>query len=635
MEIQSKFARDMMAQKLMSDNKDNPFNSRYFQPSDALPPTGQDRRSVQGLGYFLPMNVPKYNDKGESIGNAQFKDARWDLPQVTKDFWSAMQLPGKAYKGELGIPSIDNPSFVEGSKDYTLAVGGGSLLSSRVPGFVPEGSLGIFAGKSAKNFPVVSQAQNQSKKVLQDQNRLMGEYQYVSNELTKGRMQLGDDVADKLTQRKNQLMDQMESNTSQIGKLDDEAMGSLEKRFASTSEKSFFMETDREFGKGLFKLPDNKFRFEIDDRPANIKLNIGDDADALFSEITGDALERVLPRTDIGITKQLSEFLDHDELFAAYPQLSKYPVKIKFDTNDAARGSFRPRDKQITINLADMRPLMSGLSTTGRTLKKDIKSTLMHEVQHAIQEIEGFARGSNPNVANADAAVSQAVRQRQDILLTNQTGHNTYNAARADLVRLGGAERIKYYEQKSLLDSHQPRLLFNQVNWYKYGDDIRREVTKELGFAYNKRKSANREQWISRAFAKLAEKEREAMPMSARLADTLSLKEIKSQYGKASRITDKNYNSFADYRNARFSLEQIQGSNRYSSGNPYRDYNIYRDSLGEVEARAVQARVEPAKTNPYNRSFFPPDQFQEGSMDAAPPFGLRNTLRQEGGFFKE
>jgi hypothetical protein len=37
MEMQSnKFARNMMAQKLMSENKDNPFNSRFFQPSDAM-----------------------------------------------------------------------------------------------------------------------------------------------------------------------------------------------------------------------------------------------------------------------------------------------------------------------------------------------------------------------------------------------------------------------------------------------------------------------------------------------------------------------------------------------------------------------------------------------------------------------
>ena len=128
----------------------------------------------------------------------------------------------------------------------------------------------------------------------------MGEYEYVSQELTKGRMQLGDDVTDELAQRKNQLMDQMQANSSQLGKLEDEGLAELEKRFAATDEKSFFRQTDLEFGKGLFKLPDNQFRFEIDDRPATIKLDLDDDADALFNEITGDALERVLPKIVTG-----------------------------------------------------------------------------------------------------------------------------------------------------------------------------------------------------------------------------------------------------------------------------------------------------------------------------------------------
>ena len=45
--MQSKFARDMMAQKLMSENKDNPFNSRFFQPSDAMAaPTRQGFRNL-------------------------------------------------------------------------------------------------------------------------------------------------------------------------------------------------------------------------------------------------------------------------------------------------------------------------------------------------------------------------------------------------------------------------------------------------------------------------------------------------------------------------------------------------------------------------------------------------------------
>ena len=63
MEIRdSKFARDMMAQKLMSENKDNPFNSRFFQPSDAMAaPTRQgfsnllskmEQRDKQGTDVF-------------------------------------------------------------------------------------------------------------------------------------------------------------------------------------------------------------------------------------------------------------------------------------------------------------------------------------------------------------------------------------------------------------------------------------------------------------------------------------------------------------------------------------------------------------------------------------------------------
>ena len=60
--MQSKFARDMMAQKLMSENKDNPFNSRFFQPSDAMAaPTRQgfsnllsrmEQKDKQGTNVF-------------------------------------------------------------------------------------------------------------------------------------------------------------------------------------------------------------------------------------------------------------------------------------------------------------------------------------------------------------------------------------------------------------------------------------------------------------------------------------------------------------------------------------------------------------------------------------------------------
>ena len=125
------------------------------------------------------------------------------------------------------------------------------------------------------------------------------------------------------------------------------------------------------------------------------------------------------------------------------------------------------------------------------------------------------------------------------------------------------------------------------------------------------------------------------MPAAARLADASTMKEIKSKVGKLQRLSDKNFEDAARHRNALTSLEQIQGSNRYQDANPEKLYNIYSDTLGEAEARAVQARAEPAATADFPRSLFPPNQFQEGGMTNAPPFGLQNTLRQQGGFFKD
>ena len=642
------FARRMMTQKLMTDARADPFSDSRFmsgkmRPSMAdieQPTAASDYAGLfDGLGDALMGDTDVESSILLPLGRTPEGEIVPAFPQMVQGIAQGVrgmgQTVGRAMQGDPRYVPVDGKlpdSVIDEINNIGLTVGGlGVTGANLLKGSIPEGAIGIFAGQRAKNFPVATQAREKSQEILQEQNRLMGEYEYVSQELTKGRMQLGDDVTDELAQRKNQLMDQMQANSSQLGKLEDGGLAELEKRFAATDEKSFFRQTDLEFDKGLFKLPDNQFRFEIDDRPATIKLDLDDDADALFNEITGDALERVLPRTEMGVTKPLSEFLDHDELFDAYPQLKDYPVKIKFDTSESARGSFNPRTKQIMVNLADMRPLMPGAATTGKTLKKVIKSTLVHEIQHAVQEIEGFARGSNPRVDNADVAVVQAVRSKQDLILANQAGHNTYNLARADLVNLGGAERIAYYEQKSLLDSHQPRLLFNQSNWYKYGDEIRRELFDELGYTYNKRKSPKRELWISAAFAKLAQKERDAMPASARLADSLSLKEIKSQYGKARRLADKNYDAFAKYRNARTSLDQIESSGRYSGNNPDRAMNIYLDSLGEVEPRMVQARAEPFS----NRTLFPPAQAEEGLMDNPPPFGLENTLRQQGGFFKD
>jgi hypothetical protein len=131
MEMQnSKFARNMMAQKLMSENKDNPFNSRFFQPSDALPPP-------RYTGILLPIERDKYGFKG---------NFELSPNQIMKDAYSGIMKFGKLGKGELTPQEIYNLAF-----DTSMNVTGGSLLGSKIiKNAVPKNalSMGLYSDTS-------------------------------------------------------------------------------------------------------------------------------------------------------------------------------------------------------------------------------------------------------------------------------------------------------------------------------------------------------------------------------------------------------------------------------------------------------------------------------------------------------
>ena len=99
---------------------------------------------------------------------------------------------------------------------------------------------------------------------------------------------------------------------------------------------------------GWYKDKDGAWKFEIDDSPAKIKNQNAD---------------------------KLGDLLEHKELFKAYPDLKDIKIKKISDERGEKLGYYDPNKKEIGINnIGD-------------------KSTLMHEVQHAIQDIEGFAKG--------------------------------------------------------------------------------------------------------------------------------------------------------------------------------------------------------------------------------------------------
>ena len=104
------------------------------------------------------------------------------------------------------------------------------------------------------------------------------------------------------------------------------------------------------------------------------------------------------------LTTKLEDVVDAPELFRAYPQLKDLTVEFG-RLSSGERGYYAPGSKTIRLpRRADI-------------FQNATRSTLAHEIQHAIQDIEGFARGSNleensfANVLRADLQPLYAMMQ--------------------------------------------------------------------------------------------------------------------------------------------------------------------------------------------------------------------------------
>ena len=153
---------------------------------------------------------------------------------------------------------------------------------------------------------------------------------------------------------------------------------------------------------GWFRGADGKWRYEIDDSKAEVNpkadnrkmqnpdyrrmvelenkffVDVEEGTQEEWEEL-GD-LQKTLSVLNSDI--YLPDIISHDELFEAYPQLED--IKIDFN-NNRTMGTYQKVKNTISLD----RSLKSPYS------KAMLKKTLLHEIQHAIQDIEGFAGGAN------------------------------------------------------------------------------------------------------------------------------------------------------------------------------------------------------------------------------------------------
>ena len=627
----TQFDPSMVAEMLMQPVGRESLSNRvadenFFQPVEIPSESMVAPLDMQG-GFFKGPNTDNQDmtvEPGMLLPFERTAEGRLQFatPQLVAGILEGLQQAGQTIqKGVSGDPMfvpVDGKLSEQAIDEITnlgLTMGGTAFTgSSLIPGLVPKGSLGVFAGRQAATFPDVQLKEKMNENIAK-YNNLAGELNKASLELSKGRFAMDENIYQDLKARQSELVKEVD-NFIDSGAINEQSFfKEYDAKLNQSTPFSFFKETEREYGKGLFKLPDNKYRFEISDVNAKINLGIDDSVDAFSGpKTTSFELEEIIPYSETGTTKNLSEVLDHPELFDAYPQLKDHKLKFYYDKNETARGAFKPQIKTLEINLASFMPI-DGAKKAGE-LKKDIKDVLVHEVQHAIQEIEGFSKGANPSDDRGLRLRLDAAIDEQDKIIRETTeGTVDYKDASQGYVNFADADRIKYYQEKSLLTSHQPRLLFNQSNWYKYGEKIRQEIFEETGLTYKKRKTPDREKWISLAFEKLAKFEINQNPTAASIAKNSTRKEIKSALGKRQRIMDKNYGAFAQNRNAERASSHFKYNVRQKGKFLENNFRIYEDTLGEAEARAVQARAEGGGTT------FPLDQFQEGRMRTPPPEG--------------
>lgn len=121
---------------------------------------------------------------------------------------------------------------------------------------------------------------------------------------------------------------------------------------------------------GWMKGPDGHMRFEIDDSGASMRPG---------------AAQQLLNNAG----RKQSALMQHDELYAAYPEAANLWTSRAGNSGGGYASGEMGQSDMISLGFPKRSPNMD-----------EVRSTNIHEMQHAIQGREGFAAGGNPNTAS-------------------------------------------------------------------------------------------------------------------------------------------------------------------------------------------------------------------------------------------
>jgi hypothetical protein len=302
---------------------------------------------------------------------------------------------------------------------------------------------------------------------------------------------------------------------------------------------------------------------------------------------------------------RLTSAFQHNALEEAYPNLINN-LRLGQEMRKDVRGSFDPLAKKVTTG---------GATDIGQTHEQQVnaaRSTLLHEIQHAIQETENWGRGGSPGSAKliAQAQIKSELAPLATPFAINRKHWDDY----------GAAARSEYMVRLSDIATRnniKPRIIYNLSDWYKYGDDYRREAgpqPKKPGFA--------RDEWFRGAAQYIKDRNisSDAKYQNLPYDNAREAKNAQKRAMTQIKKTDEAARQFQELGAKQKTFEELS------------DVEAYKRLAGEAESRLTQARekltMEERRDNfPFLEQYTKPVY---GTSANPAPYGSKVTVNPYG-----
>jgi hypothetical protein len=356
---------------------------------------------------------------------------------------------------------------------------------------------------------------------------------------------------------------------------------------------------------GWFLGVDGRWRYEISDDQAKWRVvptadpfsAAGTSLDDLSQKIYGVPFDK-LPRMSDSSERQniirrqdnltrLDNYLDHPELFKAYSQLGSIRVTVDNNMDDGDLGVYFERQNTIQLN--------------SKSSPEQMLSTVLHELQHAIQSIEDFARGGSMN-ADFTTNVKNAIQ--------NLSKGKTEEVERwewRNQWKIKAAEKAAEISRNGVMYRSAIRLM-DYANRDK-PSSVFRHIRNESQWIYGEQFYGNREandlQRLYYDIPKSGKKRNDAIQQLSKSIGEFLLKQIPEdqlyKFKNDERTTDSMLKALSREASLlRRGLKPFQELKAEAKRAVELDqvsliknpYEIYRALAGEIEARTTQNRMK-------------------------------------------